>query len=138
MASHSSILAWRTPWTEEPDGLQSMVSQSDMTEATEPTSAGELPWLPKQIRATRGHFVPDVQTVQVKDKILLTIIKYGWKAPGSSFQMIGDRPEDIFHIFVLKDKFHTHFGRDASVWSGVYHGATGTWHLDPLVCVSRW
>ena len=24
MATHSSILAWRTPWTEEPDGLQSM------------------------------------------------------------------------------------------------------------------
>ena len=23
MATHSSILAWRTPWTEEPDGLQS-------------------------------------------------------------------------------------------------------------------
>jgi len=22
MATHSSILAWRIPWTEEPDGLQ--------------------------------------------------------------------------------------------------------------------
>ena len=28
MATHSSILAWRIPWTEEPDGLQSMESQS--------------------------------------------------------------------------------------------------------------
>ena len=27
MATHSSILAWRLPWTEEPDGLQSMGSQ---------------------------------------------------------------------------------------------------------------
>ena len=27
MAMHSSILAWRIPWTEEPDGLQSMGSQ---------------------------------------------------------------------------------------------------------------
>ena len=26
MATHSSILAWRTPWTEEPGGLQSMGS----------------------------------------------------------------------------------------------------------------
>ena len=25
--AHSSILAWRIPWTEEPDGLQSMGSQ---------------------------------------------------------------------------------------------------------------
>ena len=24
MATHSSVLAWRTPWTEEPGGLQSM------------------------------------------------------------------------------------------------------------------
>ena len=24
MASHSSTLAWKIPWTEEPDGLQSM------------------------------------------------------------------------------------------------------------------
>ena len=26
MATHSSILAWRIPWTEEPGGLQSMRS----------------------------------------------------------------------------------------------------------------
>ena len=27
MATHSSSLAWRVPWTEEPGGLQSMGSQ---------------------------------------------------------------------------------------------------------------
>ena len=27
MATHSSTLAWRIPWTEEPGGLQSMESQ---------------------------------------------------------------------------------------------------------------
>ena len=27
MATHSSVLAWRTPWTEEPGGLQSVGSQ---------------------------------------------------------------------------------------------------------------
>ena len=27
MATHSSILAWETPWTEDPVRLQSMVSQ---------------------------------------------------------------------------------------------------------------
>ena len=33
MATHSSILAWRIPWTEEPGGLQSMgLQESDMTE----------------------------------------------------------------------------------------------------------
>ena len=28
MVTHSSILAWKIPWTEEPGGLQSMESQS--------------------------------------------------------------------------------------------------------------
>ena len=28
MAAHSSIRAWRIPWTEEPGGLQSLGSQS--------------------------------------------------------------------------------------------------------------
>ena len=32
MATHSSILAWEIPWTEEPDGLESMrLQESDMT-----------------------------------------------------------------------------------------------------------
>ena len=34
MASHSSILAWRIPWTEEPDGLHSAwgLKESNRTE----------------------------------------------------------------------------------------------------------
>ena len=33
MATHSNILSWKIPWTEESGGLQSMGSQeSDMTE----------------------------------------------------------------------------------------------------------
>ena len=36
MATCSSSLAWRIPWTEEPGGLQSLGShRSDMTEVTE-------------------------------------------------------------------------------------------------------
>ena len=41
MASHSSILAWEIPWTEEPGGLQSMGSQrvehDSVTEHTQNT-----------------------------------------------------------------------------------------------------
>ena len=29
MVTHSSILAWRTPWTEDPGELQSMGSQTN-------------------------------------------------------------------------------------------------------------
>ena len=32
MATYSSILAWRIPWTEEPGGLQSVGSETDTTE----------------------------------------------------------------------------------------------------------
>ena len=33
VAAHSSILAWRIPWTEEPGGLQPMgLQESDTTE----------------------------------------------------------------------------------------------------------
>ena len=33
MSAHSSSLAWRIPWTEEPHGLQSMgLQESDTTE----------------------------------------------------------------------------------------------------------
>ena len=31
MATHSSILAWGIPWTEEPDGLQATESQKNWT-----------------------------------------------------------------------------------------------------------
>ena len=31
MATHSSILAWRIPWTEKPGGLQSMGSAKNGT-----------------------------------------------------------------------------------------------------------
>ena len=34
MATHSSILAWRIPWTEEPSRLQS--AQSQMSDLTKP------------------------------------------------------------------------------------------------------
>ena len=47
MATHSSVLAWRIPWTEEPGGLQSPMGRKelDMTEATyfankDPSSQG--------------------------------------------------------------------------------------------------
>ena len=40
IATHSSILSWRIPWTEEPGRLQSMESQElDMTERLKRESA---------------------------------------------------------------------------------------------------
>ena len=42
MATHSSILAWEIPWTEEPGGLQSQGhTESDMTERLNNNYMGE-------------------------------------------------------------------------------------------------
>ena len=35
MATHSSILAWEIPWTEEPGGLQSKGSQKSWTQLSD-------------------------------------------------------------------------------------------------------
>ena len=43
MATHSRILAWRIPWTEEPGGLQSVGSQGVTTE---------------RLTLSRQHFTP--------------------------------------------------------------------------------
>jgi len=48
MPTHSSILAWRMPWSEEPGGPQSMGSQRirhnkrDLAHSTPPLSLGSL------------------------------------------------------------------------------------------------
>ena len=40
MTTHSSILAWEIPWTEEPGGLQPMgYTESDMTEQLTPSKS---------------------------------------------------------------------------------------------------
>ena len=46
MATHASMLAWRIPWTEEPEELQSMDSQrEDTAEATRFCSGCKTLWL---------------------------------------------------------------------------------------------
>ena len=40
MTTDTSILAWRLPWTGEPDGLESMESQKEITEQLTLTNDG--------------------------------------------------------------------------------------------------
>ena len=44
MATHSSILAWRTPWTEEPGGLVHGVAESDLTEGLSTDAHVNIPY----------------------------------------------------------------------------------------------
>ena len=52
MATHSSTLAWKIPWTEEPGGLQSMGSLKSQTRLSDFTFTFHFPALEK---ATAAH-----------------------------------------------------------------------------------
>ena len=43
MATHCSILAWEIPWTEEPDGLQSMRLRKSCTQLIDYTKSNKYP-----------------------------------------------------------------------------------------------
>ena len=43
MAPHSSALAWKIPWMEEPGGLQSMEGEGDGTHSS--PLAWKIPWM---------------------------------------------------------------------------------------------
>ena len=56
MATHSSILAWRITWTEEPGGLQSMGSVTDF-----------ISWAPKSLKlVTAAIKLKDVFSLEEK------------------------------------------------------------------------
>ena len=42
MATHSSVLAWEIPWTEEPGGLQFMGSKKSWSRLSDETTATDL------------------------------------------------------------------------------------------------
>ena len=45
MATHSSIFAWKNPWTEEPGQLQSLGSQKSWTRLSDLTTRLGLLWI---------------------------------------------------------------------------------------------
>ena len=57
MATQSSILAWRIPWTEEPGGSQSVGSQKSQTRLDTPShiQLAEIPAQPQRATFSRNH-----------------------------------------------------------------------------------
>ena len=53
MATHSSILAWRIPWTEKPGGLQSVGSQRVGHDRVTNTCTVPWWWVPCGLTGTR-------------------------------------------------------------------------------------
>ena len=73
MATHSSVLAWRIPWTEEPGGRQSRGSQGVRHDrATELTAQYALHYIPTvHTRGLHRSICTDTLT-----KILLQLLSY--------------------------------------------------------------
>ena len=62
MATQSSILAWRIPWTEEPGGLQSMgLQESDTTEGLNQPPPHEL-----KLFRVLNHFFKGIISLETK------------------------------------------------------------------------
>ena len=74
-ATHSSILAWRIPWTEEPGGLQSTGSQRVGYD-----------WVTKHACVKAGDGVQDVLKLDLQDWPSPAFLGQGW-----SGQNTGDR-----------------------------------------------
>ena len=79
MATPSSILAWRTPWTEEPGRLQSMQSQESWTwpsnwaSCTQPQSSSVKP-PPLKWRSDISNFSPKTECSQSHRVSLLWLL----------------------------------------------------------------
>ena len=67
MATHSSILAWKIPWTEEPGGLQSMgLKESDTTEWLNTNT--DLKKRKNNLKSVQRHRRPQIAKAILKEK----------------------------------------------------------------------
>ena len=88
MATHSSILAWRIPWTEEPGGLQSMGSRKSWTQLSDWTTT-----IKNAVKNKRNSTIPGYKDELCAERKLFLI----------------PRPQDVkvsntetrIHIFIL-------------------------------------
>ena len=69
MATHSSFLAWETPWTEEPGGLQSMGSQKEL-DTTQQVNNNKLFLLMKLLKPnTQGFFPTPTNSLTLQNQL---------------------------------------------------------------------
>ena len=97
MATHSSILAWRIPWTEEPGGLLSMGhKESDMTEWLMP-SLSLAPAAVAQGQVRDGGVCPEQWSSMQRDGgPSLCRAPLHWRLTWSNSQLIPQDPPSNF------------------------------------------
>ena len=104
MATHSSILAWRIPWTEDPSGLQSMGSQRVRhdwaTEHTSPHGTKGALWAPggdlHLSRPVASHSLASARLW--KDSLPVQSLMRSWLFTLWKFSSPHQIPEGLFWI----------------------------------------
>ena len=85
MEIHSSVLAWKIPWTKEPDGLQSMglrrVRHGLVTEHTRQRYSGGLA-VPRTALSRRGSSTPNVNSAEARSGELPDSVCRRWAGAG--------------------------------------------------------
>ena len=78
MATYSSVLAWKIPWTEEPGGLQSVGSQSQTRLSTQQMRLQGL-WLPVEVHLYQGLAPTDSSELhRIVSCIILRLLWSQW------------------------------------------------------------
>ena len=98
MATHSSILAWRIPWTEEPGGLQSMDSQRVRHDWA--TFTGHF-WAGFSKNCSRNDHSQNLQ--EVGFSVLLLTEDYRWRGEVAQWRAQGaGEPREL--VWAVKDE----------------------------------
>ena len=113
MATHSNILAWEIPWTEEPSGLQSMG----------PQRVGQ-DWATKQ-KQKYLHIICIYPPIYFKIIFRLLVI------PNSSFALLGPSRIFFFFFFLAFSVFGwlTPWMQNPQIWRAVYVYMKSSFHI---------
>ena len=111
MATHSSILAWRIPWTEEPGGLQSTGSQRvrQLSTAQHITKIKTLILMcwnwnnssSSHLLHTHIHIHKHIHIYKGRFRILKLIVTDHWKNKYIALHLILQQATAIFSMYII-------------------------------------
>ena len=92
MAAHSSLLAWRIPWTEEPGGLQSRGVAESQTQRSGWTTTASPPFCETAVIIIVTHFSDELTGAQRGWHKLCELTQPGLEEPDCDLMLWALRP----------------------------------------------
>ena len=96
MPTHSSILAWKIPWTEDPGGLQSMGSESQTHLSTHTHT--HTPWL-EFFLVMRTFKIYSLGNFNINNMALLIIVMMLYITSQDFYLITGGSPKTSYFLF---------------------------------------